>query len=115
MILKPLPSFLPLTVPVGTIEWQSEPIDQIQTVGDLHYWTWRLQGKGLTQAYMNSVAYQLVAQIKHNPQIEWLSDSRETSMQFTREGMLSALTLRFALSSDTTRPGDFAGFTIALF
>ncbi len=103
VILKPLPSFLPLTVPVGTIEWQSEPTDQIQMVGDLHYWTWRLQGKGLTQAYMNSVAYQLVAQIKHNPQIEWLSDSRETSMQLTREGMLSALTLR--LPYRVTQPG----------
>lgn len=94
VILKPLPNFLPLTVPVGTINWQSEPTDKINTVGDLHYWTWRLQGKGLTQAYMNSVAHQLVAQIGHNPQIEWLSDSQETSMDFTREGMLSTLSLR---------------------
>ncbi len=103
VILKPRPNFLPLTVPVGTIEWQSEPTDKIHTVGDLHYWTWQLQGKGLTQAYMNSVAYQLIAQIRHNPQIEWLSDSRETSMKFTREGMLSALTLR--LPYRVTQPG----------
>ena len=94
VILKPLPSFLPMTIPVGHLDWQSEPIDQIHTVGELHYWTWQLQGHGLTQAYMNSVAHQLVAQIKHDPQIEWLSDSRETSMQFTREGMQSTLSLR---------------------
>ncbi len=94
VILKPLPNFLPLMVPVGTLEWQSEPIDKIHTTGDLQYWTWQLQGKGLTKADMNSVAYQLVAQIGHNPQIEWLSDSRETSMSFTREGMLSILSLR---------------------
>lgn len=103
VILKPLPNFLPLTVPVGAIEWQSEPTDKIQTVGDLHYWTWRLQGKGLTQAYMNSVAHQLVAQIGYSPQIEWLSDSTETSMKFTREGMQSALTLR--LPYRVTQPG----------
>jgi len=103
VILKPLPNFLPLTVPVGTIEWQSEPTDKILTEGDLHYWTWRLQGKGLTQAYMNSVAHQLVAQIGYSRQIEWLSDSTETSMKFTREGMLSALTLR--LPYRVTQPG----------
>ena len=103
MILKPLPNFLPLTVPVGTIDWQSEPTEKIQTVGDLHYWTWQLQGKGLTQAYMNSVAHQLVAQIGHDPRIEWLSDSRETSMSFTREGVQSALSLR--LPYRVTQPG----------
>ncbi|MGM0542030.1 MAG: hypothetical protein ACQEQR_06285, partial [Pseudomonadota bacterium] len=83
VILNPLPNFLPLTVPVGTIDWQSAPTDKIHRVGDLHYWSWQLLGRGLTQAYMNSVAHQLVAQIGYDPQIEWLSDSRETSMKFT--------------------------------
>ncbi len=94
VVLKPLPNFLPLTVPVGTIEWQSEPVDKLHAAGDLHYWTWQLQGKGLTKAYMNSVAHQLVAQIGHDEQIEWLSDSREMTMRFTREGLQSTLILR---------------------
>lgn len=94
VILNPLPNFLPLTVPVGSIDWQSEPTDKIHRVGDLHYWSWQLQGRGLTPAYMNSVAHQLVAQIGHDPQIEWLSDSRETSMEFTRNGLQSTLSLR---------------------
>ena len=103
VILNPLPSFLSLTVPVGTMEWRNEPVDKIPTVGDLHYWSWQLQGKGLTQAYMNSVAHQLVAQIGHNPQIEWLSDSRESSMSFTHEGVQSVLSLR--LPYRVTQPG----------
>ncbi len=93
-VLKQLPNFLPITVAVGTIGWQNEPVNRLQTVGDLNYWTWQLQGKGLTKETMNSVAHQLVAQIGHNPQIEWLSDSREMTLNFTTEGLQSNLNLR---------------------
>lgn len=92
--LTPLPRFLPMTTPVGQIEWQSELVDKTATVGELSYWRWQLTGSGMTEAYLNSVAHQLVAQIPHNPRIEWLADSRDSQMTFTKEGVQSVLTLR---------------------
>ena len=92
--LNPLPSFLPMTVAVGEIDWSSTPTNLLQATGELNYWSWQLTGKGLTKAYLNSVAHQLVSQIRHDPAIEWLSDSREIQTEYTTEGLQSSLKLR---------------------
>ncbi|GKT11400.1 MAG: hypothetical protein ISEC1_P0364 [Thiomicrorhabdus sp.] len=92
--LNPLPSFLPMSVAVGEVEWSSKPLNTWQITGDLNHWAWQLKGKGLTKAYLNSIAHQLVSQIPHNPNIEWLSDSREITTEFTNEGLQSVLNLR---------------------
>jgi len=93
-LAQPLPSFLPMTVAVGQVEWEMVPMSVWQETGALNHWTWQIKGTGLTEAYMNNLAHQLMNQIKHNPAIEWLSDSRDLTTDYTTQGLQTTLQLR---------------------
>jgi hypothetical protein len=64
------------------------------SVEALNYWTWQIQGVGLSDSSLQSIAYQLITQIPYDEKIEWLSDSREIESHLTAEGLLSTLSLR---------------------
>ena len=89
--LKPLPSFLPVSVAVGEIDWQIEPLNRFYQTGELDYWQWQLKGHGLTADYLKAAAYQLVSQLQHSQQISWLSESMIAEQTFDESGMLTKL------------------------
>lgn len=89
--LQVLPSFLPVSVAVGQLEWEIEPLDRFYQNGGLNYWQWQLKGHGLTADYVKAVAYQLVSQLQHSEQISWLSESMSVEQTFDEYGMLSQL------------------------
>ena len=89
--LQPLPSFLPVSVAVGELEWEIEPLNRFYQTGELDYWQWQLKGHGLTTEYLKAAAYQLVSQLQHSEQVSWLSESMQTEQTFDEHGMLSKL------------------------
>lgn len=113
--LNPLPNFLPITVAVGQIDWSSTPLNTLQTTGELNYWSWELTGKGLTKAYLNSVAHQLISQIRHNPAIEWLTDSRVIQTEYTTKGLQNTLKLRLPYRITQAGLVDFPALQLPFF
>ncbi|WEJ62775.1 hypothetical protein [Thiomicrorhabdus lithotrophica] len=89
--LQPLPSFLPVSVAVGQLEWEIKPLKHFYQNGELDYWQWQLNGHGLTGDYLKAVAYQLVSQLQHSEEVSWLSESMSLEQTFDEHGMLSKL------------------------
>ncbi|MEA1989559.1 MAG: hypothetical protein U9N57_10205 [Pseudomonadota bacterium] len=89
--LQALPSFLPVAVAVGQLEWEIKPLNRFYQTGELDYWQWQLKGHGLTSEYLKTAAYQLVSQLQHSEQISWLSESMSVEQTFDEHGMLSKL------------------------
>jgi len=89
--LQALPSFLPVSVAVGQLEWEIESLDRFYQAGGLDYWQWQLKGHGLTSEYLKAAAYQLVSQLQHSEQISWLSESMSVEQTFDEHGMVSKL------------------------
>ncbi|WP_178863416.1 hypothetical protein [Thiomicrorhabdus cannonii] len=92
--IKPLPAFVPITTLVGKVDLTTQTDGLWQVNGALHYWRWQLQANGVQAADLKNLAYRLVAELPHDPAIEWLSASMETSQTLTEQGLLSTVAVR---------------------
>jgi len=92
--IKPLPQFLPMNLTVGQVDFQPSTEGFFKIVGDLNYWIWHIEGKGVDDFALENLAHQLIGEMTHNDQIEWLSESREVSTQLTEKGLTSQLIVR---------------------
>ncbi len=92
--VKALPGFLPINMPLGQLSLQTQLPHGVKVSGDLNYWVWQLQGRSVDSALLKNVAHQLIAQIAHDPAMEWLTESRESQMALTEHGLNSQLTVR---------------------
>ncbi|WP_040727029.1 hypothetical protein [Thiomicrorhabdus sp. Kp2] len=89
--VKPLPTFLPMSVAVGQLDWHIAPFEAFYQVGDLYYWNWQITGQGLTDKYVKATAYQLISQLTHNEQVSWLAESMQVTSMSNDKGMLTLL------------------------
>ncbi|WP_029408740.1 hypothetical protein [Thiomicrorhabdus sp. Milos-T2] len=92
--LKPLPNFLPASVPVGQLDWQISPMDWFYASGQLHYWNWQLKGHALTKDYLKTAASQLIAQLPPSDKITWLTESIQVEQNADNNGMLSTANIQ---------------------
>lgn len=106
MQIEPLPSFLPVNIPVGEVNLAIEHQGFLKQSGDLNYWVWQLTGESVNAATLNNIAHLLIAQIPHDAKLEWLSDSRELETTLTELGLQSRLTVR--LPYRVLQPGLFS-------
>ncbi|MEA3404361.1 MAG: hypothetical protein U9R28_01325 [Pseudomonadota bacterium] len=104
--IQPLPSFLPVNIPVGQVSLDAENSGHIRLSGDLNHWVWQLTGESVNVSTLDHIAHQLIAQIPHNEKLEWLTDSREVETSLTEEGLQSRLTVR--LPYRVLQPGLFS-------
>lgn len=94
LTLNPLPSFLPVTQVVGEVAFVSEGAGWLHESGDLRHWIWTFQAQGVGSEDLQSLAYQLIAQIGHDPQIEWLTESYQAQQSMNESGLMSRLQVR---------------------
>lgn len=94
LTLNPLPRFLPVTQVIGKVEFSSDGADGLHESGDLRHWVWNLEAQGISVADLQNLAYQLIAQIGHDPQIEWLTESYQAQQSMTEAGLKSRLQVR---------------------
>ena len=92
--ILPLPHFLPATTVVGQLKFSSPPLARIQEKGALNYWTWQLSGQNMSQQALKQYMHQLIETLPYTNQIEWLSESHQTTTHWTDQGIQSTLTLR---------------------
>jgi len=92
--VKPVPSFLPMSVAVGELDWRIDTLSGLYKTGSLHYWQWTLIGKGVTSEYLKGTAYQLLSQLQHSDNISWLSESIEVEDSADSQGMLTSLKIQ---------------------
>lgn len=92
--IKPLPSFMPVTTLVGNVDLVTHSDSLWQVRGDLHYWRWVLRGEGVRAEELKNLANRLVAELPHDPRIEWLSASMETSQRLSESGVVSEVEVR---------------------
>ena len=104
--IKPLPSFLPITIPTGRVSLELDTPGFFKFSGDLNYWVWQLTGESVDAATLNQIAHQLIAQIPHDEKLEWLTESRERDSILTEQGLKSRLTVR--LPYRVLQPGLFS-------
>ena len=89
--IHPLPSFLPMSVAVGQIDWQIAPFDTLYQVNDLMYWHWQLRGRGITEGNLKATAYQLITELSHNKGFDWLAESMQSQSTVDKDGLLTVL------------------------
>ncbi len=94
LTLKPLPSFLPVSVAVGDVEGQIAPLKSLYQTGSLHYWQWQLIGHGVTGEFLKSTAYDLIGQLEQSDEISWLSESMDVNQSSDEHGILTTLTVQ---------------------
>ncbi|MDX1351540.1 MAG: hypothetical protein R3254_00910 [Thiomicrorhabdus sp.] len=92
--VKPLPSFVPMAVAVGELDWHIEPLNAIYQVGNLYYWHWQLIGEGIGEGYLKSTAYQLIGQLTHNEQLTWLAESMQVKQLGSEKGQVTQLDIQ---------------------
>lgn len=92
--IKPLPSFMPVTTRVGKVDLVTHSDSLWQVRGNLHYWRWMLRGVGVQAEDLKNLAYRLVAELPHEPRIEWLSASMTTSQTLSENGVVSEVEVR---------------------
>ena len=94
LTIQPLPQFLPMNMTVGKVGFTQDTGGFFKVAGDLNYWVWRIEGEGLDAFALQNLAHQLIGQMAHNEQVEWLSESREPNTQLTETGLTSSLIVR---------------------
>jgi hypothetical protein len=99
--IQPLPGFMPITTLVGKVDVSTQADGWWQVSGALHYWRWQLQANGVQAADLKNLAYRLVAELPHDPAIEWLSASMETSQTLTEAGVFSQVDVRLPYRVNT--------------
>ena len=92
--VKPLPSFLPMSVVVGELDWHIAPLNTFYQVGDLHYWHWQVSGQGVSEESLKATAYQLVGQLPHNEQLSWLAESMQVKHMINELGEVTQLDIQ---------------------
>ena len=89
LALQPLPSFLPLSAPVGQIDWQADAPSHFYQTGKLYYWRWELTAHQLTKDYLQGALYPLLNQLQQAHNIEFMSESMNAQQSFDENGLLS--------------------------
>ena len=92
--ILPLPQFLPMNMTVGKVRLKTSTDGVLKVAGDLNYWVWQLEGKGVDRFALDNLVHQLIGQMAHSEKLEWLSESRESTSELTTEGVKSRLTVR---------------------
>ncbi|MDX1796670.1 MAG: hypothetical protein R3219_08085, partial [Hydrogenovibrio sp.] len=83
--LKPLPSFLPVSMPVGRVSLSVPSLDFWQVKGRLLTWSLSLKGQNVEQNSLPDMTHQLIA----GTDIEWLTPDVEKGQQWTTEGLVT--------------------------
>ncbi len=113
--VQPLPHFLPATTPVGQLSLSATPLAWIQKKEQLNYWTWTLIGQNMSQQDLQQTLNQLIENRPDTPQIEWLTESHNTTTHWTEQGIQSTLTLQLPYRITQAGTVNFPQFNTPFF
>lgn len=91
--LQPLPSFFPVSLLVGRLNWQASFLESSLVLNEVNYWQWELSAKDVDNRYLKELANQLQDGLEKIQEIEWLTAEESTEELMTEEGLQQTVKL----------------------